>query len=42
MLKTAASGLYLFGAGYPPRLAPVYASLSPSRCQRKTRGRADR
>ena len=42
MLKTAASGLYLFGAGYPPRLAPVYASLSPSRYQRKTRGRVDR
>jgi hypothetical protein len=30
------------GAGYPPRLAPVHASLSPSRYQRKTRGRADR
>src|SRR5215469_1877556 len=42
MFKTAASGLYLFAAGYPPRLAPVYASLSPSRYQRKTRGRADR
>jgi len=32
----------LFEAEYPPRLAPVYASLSPSRYQRKTRGRADR
>src|SRR5208282_1269189 len=31
ILKTAASGLHLFGAGYPPRLAPVYASLSTSR-----------
>src|ERR1700694_6032215 len=30
------------GPGYPPRLAPVHASLSPSRYQRKTRGRADR
>src|SRR5215469_15476127 len=29
----------LFEAEYPPRLAPVYASLSPSRYQRKTRGR---
>src|ERR1017187_4589289 len=25
--KTSASGLHLFGAEYPPRLAPVYASL---------------
>ena len=32
----------LYEAEYPPRLAPVYASLSPSRYQRKTRGRADR
>jgi hypothetical protein len=29
--KTSASGLHLFGAEYPPRLSPVYASLGPSR-----------
>jgi len=32
----------LYGGGYPPRLSPIYASLGPSRYQRKTRGRADR
>jgi hypothetical protein len=32
----------LFGAEYPPRLSPVYASLSPSRYQCKTRGQVDR
>ena len=40
--KTSASGLHLFGAEYPPHLSSVYASLCPSRWQRKTRGRADR
>src|SRR5438128_8989287 len=40
--KTSASGFHLFGAEYPPRLSPVYASLCPSRWQCKTRGRADR
>src|SRR5438034_4778494 len=29
--KTSASGFHLFGAEYPPRLSPVYASLCPSR-----------
>jgi hypothetical protein len=36
--RTSASGLHLFRAQYPPRLSSVYASLSPSRYQRKTRG----
>jgi hypothetical protein len=34
--------LHLFGAEYPPHLSSIYASLGPSRYQRKTRGRADR
>src|ERR1700730_1568747 len=29
--KTAASGLHLFGAEYPPHLSSVYASLNTSR-----------
>ena len=29
--RASASGLHLFGAEYPPRLAPVYASLCTSR-----------
>jgi hypothetical protein len=32
----------LFGAEYPPRLSPVYASLGPSRYQCKTQGQVDR
>src|SRR5450631_3645888 len=40
--KTSASGLHLFGAEYPPHLSSIYASLGPSRYQRKTRGRVDR
>jgi len=29
--RASASGLHLYGAGYPPRLSSVYASLGPSR-----------
>jgi hypothetical protein len=29
--KASASGLHLFGAGCPPRLSSIYASLGPSR-----------
>jgi len=29
--RASASGLHLYGAGYPPRLSPVNASTSPSR-----------
>jgi hypothetical protein len=32
----------LFGAEYPPRLSPVYASLGPSRYQCKTQGQVVR
>jgi hypothetical protein len=41
--KTSASGLHLFEARPPtPAYTPAYASLSPPRYQRKTRGRVDR
>jgi hypothetical protein len=42
ILTASASGLYVFAAQYPPRLSSIYASLGPSRYQRKTRGQVVR
>ena len=43
ILTASASGLYVFAARIAhPAYTPIYASLSPSRYQRKTRGQVDR